>query len=242
MGDGSVENRYGTTIAGITAVTGSHLTVNHNYVSGIHCNECKAAYARRWRKASGGKPTARKRADRRRDMANRAELQPERFRSADGVIVDIDTGIIYGKHWIPVGSMSRDGYIVVDRRMTTSRKNVGAHRLVWQSVNGHIPHGMEINHLNGDKSDNRLSNLEMTDRSGNLKHAYANGLASNRGERHPRRKLDDSAVRSIRAAAAKNILPRILASQFGVSRRCITDVVNGKTWTHVKGRNSNANS
>jgi endogenous inhibitor of DNA gyrase (YacG/DUF329 family) len=37
------------------------------------------------------------------------------------------------------------------------------HRAVWESVNGSIPDGYHIHHLNGDKSDNRIDNLTLYD-------------------------------------------------------------------------------
>ena len=49
------------------------------------------------------------------------------------------------------------------------------HRLVATTF---IPNPMgysEVNHINGDKLDNRVENLEWCDRSMNMKHAYANG-------------------------------------------------------------------
>lgn len=35
------------------------------------------------------------------------------------------------------------------------------HRLVWETFNGPVPEGMEIDHINRDKHDNRLSNLRL---------------------------------------------------------------------------------
>ena len=35
------------------------------------------------------------------------------------------------------------------------------HRLVWEAFNGEIPEGMQINHIDEDKSNNRLDNLEL---------------------------------------------------------------------------------
>lgn len=36
------------------------------------------------------------------------------------------------------------------------------HRLVWEAFKGHIPQGMQINHMNEIKTDNRLINLSLT--------------------------------------------------------------------------------
>lgn len=35
------------------------------------------------------------------------------------------------------------------------------HRLVWEAFNGPIPEGMQVNHINEDKHDNRLDNLNL---------------------------------------------------------------------------------
>lgn len=43
------------------------------------------------------------------------------------------------------------------------------HHLVWEAFRGKIPDGMEIDHINTVKTDNRLENLRLTDRSGNMR-------------------------------------------------------------------------
>ena len=40
---------------------------------------------------------------------------------------------------------------------------VGEHRLLWEAAHGAIPEGHQIHHINHDRTDNRLSNLECVD-------------------------------------------------------------------------------
>jgi hypothetical protein len=45
---------------------------------------------------------------------------------------------------------------------------------------------MQINHINGVKWDNRISNLEIVTPGENLAHAYRIGLASAKGDKNGR--------------------------------------------------------
>jgi hypothetical protein len=52
------------------------------------------------------------------------------------------------------------GYTVVN----IGNRLVRLHRLIWEIHNGPIPHGYQIHHRNGNKQDNRLSNLQCVSR------------------------------------------------------------------------------
>lgn len=89
----------------------------------------------------------------------------------------------------------------------------------------------QVNHKNGKKSDNRVTNLEWCTASWNINHAYKTGLLNAvRGEKHYQAKLTESAVRNIRKSSK---FQKVLAKKFGVDQGLISKVKNYKIWTHV---------
>ena len=62
--------------------------------------------------------------------------------------------------------------------LADKRGRVLQHRRVWFDANGDIPDGAVIHHINGNKTDNRLENLELCDRSSHMKEHYPNGFWS----------------------------------------------------------------
>lgn len=63
------------------------------------------------------------------------------------------------------------GYYQIKLRKNGKRMNKYVHRLVWKTFNGDIPRGYEINHIDHNKSNNSLDNLELVTHSLNLKKA-----------------------------------------------------------------------
>lgn len=53
------------------------------------------------------------------------------------------------------------GYFNVTLSKNGKSKQYNIHRLVFSSFNGPIPPDMVVDHVNGDKRDNRLSNLQL---------------------------------------------------------------------------------
>lgn len=54
--------------------------------------------------------------------------------------------------------------------LRVSNKNIGytmVHRIIWEMTNGDIPDGLFIDHINGDRSDNRIDNLRLVTKLGN---------------------------------------------------------------------------
>lgn len=93
------------------------------------------------------------------------------------------------------------------------------------------PNGLpQVNHKNGNKKDNRLSNLEWNTNSMNVKHAFDTGLASSGGMKSRRRILTDHQVIYIRSS---NLNYPELAKMFGVKRSTIGKAKKGKNWSSI---------
>lgn len=56
------------------------------------------------------------------------------------------------------GHKTKSGYIVYRPK---GEPQIFEHRLVWERINGKIPNGYEIHHINRKKDDNRIENLQL---------------------------------------------------------------------------------
>lgn len=115
------------------------------------------------------------------------------------------------------------------------RRLVPIHRLVALAFLGNPPvREMEVNHIDANRGNPRLDNLEWVTRSDNHRHAYRVGYANAKGQANGYSKLTDEAVINIRSLARpdRTNFPD-LAILFNVSAATIYDVVSGRTWRHL---------
>lgn len=55
---------------------------------------------------------------------------------------------------------------------TRDKRTVFKHRAIWEDHNGKIPEDMMIHHVNGNKKDNNIENLQCVSRSEHGKHHW----------------------------------------------------------------------
>ena len=73
-------------------------------------------------------------------------------------------------------NVAKNGYCIVDLYKNNIRHTYTVHRLVAQAFLDN-PYNLDVvNHKDGDKTNNCVSNLEWCDYSYNLKHAFDNNL------------------------------------------------------------------
>lgn len=119
--------------------------------------------------------------------------------------------------------------VVLSRRGKTYSRAV--HQLVAEAFLEQKP-GYEVNHINGEKSDNRVDNLEMITRAENMAHAREMGLTA-KGEEHGLAKITEVDVLQIRAARKAGKKLKSIAIEFGISREHAGAIASGKYWSHL---------
>lgn len=89
---------------------------------------------------------------------------------------------------------------------------------------------LQVNHIDGDKQNNSLSNLEWCTQSENQKHAFQNGLLSRKGERNPQCKLTEEQVLEISNLLIEREPVPDIADKYNVSKELIYAIKNKRLW------------
>ena len=115
-------------------------------------------------------------------------------------------------------------------RLNGKSTNVGIHRLLLISFKGPRPNGMEVRHINGISTDNRLENLEWTTHKDNIADRRVHGT-ENIGERNGQAKIGYDKVVLIRELySTGKFSHESLSKRFGISRRQVGRIVNRERW------------
>ncbi len=129
--------------------------------------------------------------------------------------------------------LNHSGYLNVACMRNSKRVKVFVHRLIARAfVPGYKPH-LSVNHINGNKLDNRPENLEWLTIADNSKHGWETGLVDLRGEKHPTHKLTQQQVIHIRKALRLGVPANSLAIIAGVNPSTVYLIEYGKRWKHL---------
>jgi len=170
---------------------------------------------------------------------NRAELayallKEKGTKEYFGVFVSSD-GEIFNKDGTPrrmylCGGRSESGRY---KSVSVGSMNRYIHRIVAELFIGPCPSGMEVNHIDGNKQNNSVKNLEYVTRKQNISHARSIGHIRN-GERLHNAKLNQLAVLEIRRIRKEQNLPyNKIARMYGVTTVTAFRADKGHCWGHV---------
>lgn len=136
-------------------------------------------------------------------------------------------------------SVGRNGYEHICLRVLGKKKRYIAtcliHRLVAQAFIPNPENKPQVNHKNGNKRFNWVSNLEWATASENTRHAYSIGLSQGKsGSDSPLSIYTEEQIHEVCKLLEKGELSKETISQLtGVSRGTVTGIAIGKRWKSI---------
>ena len=128
--------------------------------------------------------------------------------------------------------LTRNGYLDIRlfKKGLRKGKRFSIHRLVMSAFVGDSP--LTVDHINRDKTDNRLPNLryltnEENARLGNI------GNTNAQGSKNHHAKLTETIVREIKQYLSQGLSVKELAAQYNIGLRTIYHIKAGSRWGHV---------
>lgn len=147
--------------------------------------------------------------------------------SKNGIIRNLNNKKIKSQY------VSDSGYYMVTFSYNNKSKPQRVHRLIALTFIKNPNNYRFINHIDGNKLNNSISNLEWCTHSHNMKHAFDTGLVNNTGVKNGMSKLTEENVIQIKVMLKNGFSQQKIADKFKVSRSCILKINLGKTWTHI---------
>jgi hypothetical protein len=120
------------------------------------------------------------------------------------------------------------GYLAIQCKIAGERLDLYVHRLVAEAFLCASPLKKEVNHRDGNKTNNHVSNLEWVTHSENHKHAAYVGLSG-------RTSLTPQQVISIRKDLIDGVPVVAIADKHGVTCSAIRHIREGRTWAWLDG-------
>jgi hypothetical protein len=131
-------------------------------------------------------------------------------------------------------SNHRDGYLKISLSVRNAKTTGSVHRLVASAFIPNPENKPQINHKDGNKRNNIISNLEWSTSEENNNHAYETGLNKCIGSNHHQSKLTESDVIEIREKySIGNRSYSSLSEEYGVSKGTIAFIIRRVYWQHI---------
>lgn len=126
-----------------------------------------------------------------------------------------------------------NGYLCVNIRNGDTKMLCRVHRIIWIASHGIIPNGYVIDHINNNKQDNRIENLQMLTPNENSHKAKRDGLYLEK-EENPAAVISNETHDLIQYIYGNSeITMRELSEMFGISKSRVHQIIHDRGWTDI---------
>lgn len=133
-----------------------------------------------------------------------------------------------------IGAVGSGQYFKISCKIYGKVRHIQIHRLVYLVFKGEIPLSCQINHIDGNKLNNNITNLEIVTTKENSDHAKGLGLMKYlKGELNGNAVFTDEQVIEMRKLYSEGYLSKDLAIKFGSTLKHIQHLIAGKSYKHL---------
>lgn len=129
------------------------------------------------------------------------------------------------------------GYLEFEARANGKRLHTFAHRFVAITFIENPNDLQQVNHIDCNKINNHVSNLEWVNAHQNIDHALKNNLMiAHKGSKCGASSLDESQVKEIKNEFKKGVYRGQLvhlSKKYNVTKSCLIYIKKGTTWKHI---------
>lgn len=165
--------------------------------------------------------------------------------STGNIVVDTENGLVYStrtgggrKAEEPIllkGCETPTGYLVVSLREKEDKRQCRIHRIVWIAAHGIPPAGMTIDHIDNNKKNNRLDNLQLMTAVDNSMKAHSDGIVG-----HKSKITEEQSNEIVTLYQEHAISIRKLAEVYGISKSRVHQLIHRDNWTRIPWRGKSA--
>lgn len=145
--------------------------------------------------------------------------------------------MVTNKLLTPCPNKGRRGYVYVSVQQGGKRRNYLLSRLVANHFIPNPENKTQVNHKDGNKSNNSVDNLEWVTSLENIHHAIKNHLtpgSKTYSITSTKRKIKEHHVLSIRNLARVGVSYKEIANKYKLGFSTVVHIVNGTRWAWLK--------
>ena len=163
-------------------------------------------------------------------------MKRERMESIQRIINDgritvkLDEGRVFYKSGRECCTVDSCGYYHVGVREGKKTGNYRVHEII-AIVMGLDVLGNDINHIDGNKLNNKPENLEAISRKDNLLHAMRTGLSPQIGSGHiTNNKITKEVAEEIKQLINQGVKYSVISEKYGIAQSTISNIKHGRRW------------
>ena len=128
-----------------------------------------------------------------------------------------------------------DGYACFTAGKKNNRTSIKTHTIVGKLFVDNPNNYPEIDHLDGNRMNPDMNNLEWVTHEENIKRAYEKGNYKSHitGKNNPKAKLNETIVKNIRKDFKNGLTQKKISIKYKVPWSTVHNIVTYQTWKHV---------